>query len=125
MYKTAASRHFVNLFLLLYSPVGEYKGMSRHIGPITTSDLYCYVHLCKNTNNQYNYINSHPIRTLYTNKIIVSNKLLGLSRLGLGLGLGSGSIYMHEMQFQLLVELSNVVTSNFIGIQGSDRLKFY
>ena len=39
--KTAASRHFVNLFLLLYSPVGEYKGMSRHIGPITTSDFLC------------------------------------------------------------------------------------
>ena len=30
----------------------------------------------------------HPIRTLYPNKIIVSNKLLGL--LGLGSGLGSG-----------------------------------
>ena len=30
----------------------------------------------------------HPIRTLYPNKIIVSNKLLGLSRLGLGLGFG-------------------------------------
>ena len=30
----------------------------------------------------------HPIRTLYPNKIIVSNKLLGL----LGLGLGSGFI---------------------------------
>ena len=34
----------------------------------------------------------HPIRTLYPNKIIVSNKLLGLSRLGLGLGFGSGFI---------------------------------
>ena len=41
LYKTAASRHFVNLFLLLYSPVGEYKGMSRHIGPITTWDFLC------------------------------------------------------------------------------------
>ena len=41
LYKTAASRHFVNLFLLLYSPVGEYKGMSRHIGPITASDFLC------------------------------------------------------------------------------------
>ena len=41
LYKTVASRHFVNLFLLLYSPVGEYKGMSRHIGPITTSDFLC------------------------------------------------------------------------------------
>ena len=38
LYKTA-SRHFVNLFLLLYSPVGEYKGMSRQILPITTSDF--------------------------------------------------------------------------------------
>ena len=34
------------------------------------------------------YQNIHPIRTLYPNKIIVSNKLLGL--LGLGSGLGSG-----------------------------------
>ena len=41
LYKTVASRHFVNLFLLLYSPVGEYKEMSRHIGPITTSDFLC------------------------------------------------------------------------------------
>ena len=48
LYKTAACRHFVNLFLLLYSPVGEYKGMSRHIGPITTR--ISYVHMCKNTN---------------------------------------------------------------------------
>ena len=45
-----------------------------------------------NYNNQYHYINSHPIRTLYPNKIIVSNKLLGLSRLGLGLRFGSGLI---------------------------------
>ena len=35
-------------------------------------------------------IKCHPIRTLYPNKIIVSNKLLGL--LGLGLGFGSGLI---------------------------------
>ena len=41
LYETAASRHFVNLFLLLCLPVGEYKGMSRHIGPITTSDFLC------------------------------------------------------------------------------------
>ena len=33
------SRDFVNLSLLLYSPVGEYKGMSHHIGPITTLDF--------------------------------------------------------------------------------------
>ena len=43
LYKTA-SRHFLNLFLLLYLPVGEYKGMSRQILPITTSDfLYSLV----------------------------------------------------------------------------------
>ena len=43
LYKTA-SRHFVNLFLLLYLPVGEYKGMSRQILPITMSDfLYSLV----------------------------------------------------------------------------------
>ena len=34
----------------------------------------------------------YSIRTLYPNKIIVSNKLLGLSRLGLKLGFGSGLI---------------------------------
>ena len=34
----------------------------------------------------------HPIRTLYPNKIIVSNKLLGLLGLGSGLGFGSGFI---------------------------------
>ena len=54
------------------------------------------------------------MRTLYPNKIIVSNKLLGL--LGSGLGFGSGSFYMHEM------ELLHVVTSNLIGIQRVDRL---
>ena len=47
----AASRHFVNLFLLLYSPAGEYKGMSRHIGPIQR--WTSYVHLCKNTKLKY------------------------------------------------------------------------
>ena len=34
----------------------------------------------------------HPIRTLYPNKIIVSNKLLGLLGLGSGLGFGPGFI---------------------------------
>ena len=34
----------------------------------------------------------HPIRTLYPNKIIASNKLLGLLELGSGLGSGSGFI---------------------------------
>ena len=34
----------------------------------------------------------HPIRTLYRNTIIVSNKLLGLLGLGSGLGFGSGFI---------------------------------
>ena len=42
-YKTA-SHHFANLFLLLHSPVGEYKGMSRQILPVTTSD-FLYSHL--------------------------------------------------------------------------------
>ena len=36
--------------------------------------------------------NLHSIRRLYRNKIIVSLKLLELSRLGLGLGFGSGFI---------------------------------
>ena len=35
---------------------------------------------------------NHPIRTLYPNKIIVSNNLLGLLGLGPGFGLGSGFI---------------------------------
>ena len=37
-------------------------------------------------------VSIHPIRTLYPNKIIVSNKVLGLSRLGSGLGFGPGFI---------------------------------
>ena len=45
----------------------------------------------------------------YQYLIIVSNKLLGLSRFGLGLEFGSGFI----------LELSNVVTSTFIGLQRS------
>ena len=50
-------------------------------------------------------ISSHPIRTLYPNKIIVSNKLLGLLGLGsgLGLGFGSGFIYMHEMTIPVTI----------------------
>ena len=46
-------------------------------------------------------IPAHPIRTLYPNKIIVSNKLLGL--LGLGSGLGFGSFYMHEMTIPVTI----------------------
>ena len=38
----------------------------------------------------------HPSE-LVSNKIIVSNKLLGLLRLGLGWGLGRGSFYMREI----------------------------
>ena len=33
--------HFLNLFLLLFSSVCEYRGISRHIGPMTTSDFLC------------------------------------------------------------------------------------
>ena len=47
------------------------------------TDLFCAKFLTKM---------KHPIRTLYPNKIIVSNKLLELSRLGLGLVFGSGFI---------------------------------
>ena len=58
----------------------------------------------------------HSIRTLYPNKIIVSNKLLGLSRLGLELGFGSGSFYMQEMTIPVsILELLNVVTNNLLG----------
>ena len=45
----------------------------------------------------------HPIRTLYPNKIIVSNKLLGLLGLGSVLEFGSGLIYMHEMTIPVTI----------------------
>ena len=45
----------------------------------------------------------HPIRTLYPNKIIVSNKLLGMLGLGSGLGFRSGSFYMHEMTIPITI----------------------
>ena len=51
LYKRAASRHFVNLFLLLYSRVGEYKGC--HIILDQSQRRISYVHLCKNTNTIY------------------------------------------------------------------------
>ena len=38
-----------------------------------------------------------PDSNVVSNKIIVSNKLLGLLRLGLRLGFGSGSFYMREI----------------------------
>ena len=47
LYKTAASRHFVNLF----SPVGEYKGM--HVILDQSQRGISYVHLCKNTKSNY------------------------------------------------------------------------
>ena len=47
---------------------------------------------CKESGNGKINGNNHPIRTLYPNKIIVSNKLLGLLGLGSGLEFGSGLI---------------------------------
>ena len=61
------------------------------------------------------------MQTLY--KIIVSNKLLGLLRLGLGLGFGSGFIlYARHYNPNKLLELLNVVTNNFIRLQRSNQL---
>ena len=37
-----------------------------------------------------------------SNKIIVSNKLLGLLRLGLGWGLGQASFYMREITILII-----------------------
>ena len=45
--KKTASRHFVNLFLLLYSPVGEYK--EAHVKFYQSQRRISYIHLCKNT----------------------------------------------------------------------------
>ena len=63
---------------------------------------------------------------LYPNKIIVSNKLLGLLGLGLELGFESGFIlYARNDNSNKLLELLNVVTNNLIGIQRADRLFKY
>ena len=51
LHKTAASRHFVNLFLLQNSPVGDCKGMLRILDQ--SQRRISYVHLCKNTKNNY------------------------------------------------------------------------
>ena len=48
-YKTA-SHHFVNLFLLSYSPVGEYK--ERHVKFYQSQRRISYIHLCKNTDKK-------------------------------------------------------------------------
>ena len=40
-------RHFVNLFLLLYSPVGEYKEC--HVKFYQSERRISYIHLCENT----------------------------------------------------------------------------
>ena len=65
-----------------------------------------------------------PDPNVVSNKIIVSNKLLGLLRLGLGLESG---FILHAWNYNpnKLLELLNVVTNNFIGLQRSDRLIIY
>ena len=67
----APGRHFVNLCLLLYSPAGEYKGISRHTGAITTSDFLCSL-MCKNTNSY----ESSPVH--YTIVSLVASFMLTL-----------------------------------------------
>ena len=68
------------------------------------------------------YDNSHPKRCKIS--FIVSSKM-GLLRLGLGLGFGSGSFYMREITIpNKLLELLNVVTSKFTGLQRSYRLEY-
>ena len=62
--------------------------------------VYSYINTRENWKNSK--LCEHPIRTLYPNKIIVSNKLLGLSRLG-GWGLAQGSFYMHEMTIPVTI----------------------
>ena len=51
LFLLAASRHFVNMFLLLCSPVGEYKEC--HIKVYQSQCRISYIHLCKNTKNNY------------------------------------------------------------------------
>ena len=64
-----------------------------------------------------------PGPNVVSNKIIVSNKLSGSLQLGLGLGFGSGFIlYARNCNPNKLLELLNVVTNNFIGLQRWDRL---
>ena len=56
---------------------------------------------------------------------IVSSKLLGLLRLNKIYGFGSGSFYMREITIpNKLLELLNVVTSKFTGLQRSYRLEY-
>ena len=47
-----AFRQFVNLFLLLYSPVSEYKEC--HVKFYQSQRRISYIHLCKNTKLNYN-----------------------------------------------------------------------
>ena len=66
-----------------------------------------------------------PHTNVVSYKIILSNKLLGLLRLGLGLGFGSGFIlYGRNYNPNKLLELLNVVSNNFIGLERSDRLNW-
>ena len=54
---------------------------------------FCHFPLCFH----FSFYISAPDPNVVSSKIIVSNKLLGLLRLGLELGLGSGSFYMREI----------------------------
>ena len=63
----------------------------------------------------------HAILLKLPDPNVVSNKLLGLLRLGLEFGSGF-ILYAWNYNPNKLLELLNVVTNNFIGLQRSDPL---
>lgn len=64
---------------------------------------------------------NHLIPTLKPNEIVVSNKLMGLSRLGLELRFGLGLFYMHEILISFRT-LSSIIFDYNVRITTIDNL---
>lgn len=64
---------------------------------------------------------NHLIPTLKPNEIVVSNKLMGLSRLGLELRFGLGLFYMHEILISFRT-LSSILFDYNVRITTIDNL---